>query len=292
MILNCPRLRLNPIQYKITINLLLMGLSMKKNLSVICEAKLSLNEKADKANPSGKISARVTTWGPRDGEDGRKFNYQPEGFKEWAMEFAESGNPLPMFLNHNDMGMPVGEWTEFNFDSTGMTAEGKLFLNTVGGSDLYNVLKESPNLFGGVSVGAYAEEARWVNAEGEPMMSGDDDDESYFQITKGGLREVSVVMYPNNPAAEVMNLEYFDDKGNPNPRNIERALRDAGLSRKDATTASSVLKKLLEKRDASPVVIENTPNPSDSAAVVEADAILKAFEERELLKALSKRLKG
>jgi HK97 family phage prohead protease len=265
---------------------------MKKNLSVICEAKLSLNEKADKANPSGKISARVTTWGPRDGEDGRKFNYQPEGFKEWAMEFAESGNPLPMFLNHNDMGMPVGEWTEFNFDSTGMTAEGKLFLNTVGGSDLYNVLKESPNLFGGVSVGAYAEEARWVNAEGEPMMSGDDDDESYFQITKGGLREVSVVMYPNNPAAEVMNLEYFDDKGNPNPRNIERALRDAGLSRKDATTASSVLKKLLEKRDASHVVIENTPNPSDSAAVVEADAILKALEERELLKALSKRLKG
>lgn len=267
-----------------------MGLSMKKNLSVICEAKLSLNEKAGQANPTGKISARVTTWGPRDGEDGRKFNYQPEGFKEWADSFAEKGNPLPMFLNHNDMGMPVGEWTEFNFDDTGMTAEGKLFLNTVGGSDLYNVLKESPNLFGGVSVGAYAEEASWVDANGEPATY--DDDEAYFQITKGGLREVSVVMYPNNPAAEVMNLEYFDDKGNPNPRNIEKALRDAGLSRKDATTASSVLKKLLEKRDADPVVIENAPNPSDSDAVVEADAILKALEERELLKALSKRLKG
>jgi len=258
---------------------------------MVCEAKVRLNEKADKSgNPSGKISARVTTWGPRDGADGRKFNYQPEGFQEWANSFQESGKSLPMFLNHNDMGMPVGEWNEFNFDASGMTAEGRLFLNTVGGSDLYNILKESPDLFGGVSVGAFADEASWVDANGDP--SDDDDDESYFQITKGGLREVSVVMYPNNPAAEVMKLEYFDAEGSPNPRVIEKALRDAGLSRKDATTASSILKKLIEQREAAKPVIEKTPKPSDSDAVVEAEALLKALEERELLKALSKRLKG
>ena len=120
----------------------------------------------------------------------------------------------------------------------------------------------------------------------------DDDDESYFHITKGGLREVSVVMYPNNPAAEVMKLEYFDSEGHPNPRNIEKALREAGLSRKDATTASSVLKKLLESRDATKAVTEVAPIPSESEAVVDADAILRALEERELLKALSNRLKG
>ena len=263
-----------------------------QNLNLICEAKLSLNEKAN-GKPSGNISARVTTWGAREGADGRKFNYQPEGFKEWAKEFADSGKPLPMFLNHNDMGMPVGEWTEFNFDKTGMTAEGRLFMNTMGGSDLYSVLKESPALFGGVSVGAYADEACWVNAEGEPMGDDDEpnDDEAYFQISKGGLREVSVVMYPNNPAAEVMKLEYFDKEGHPNPRNIEKALREAGLSRKDATTASSILKKLLEQREVVEEKIEETPKPSDSDAVVnEADAILQALEERELLKALSKRL--
>ena len=266
---------------------------MMQNLNLICEAKLSLNEKPNEsANPSGNISARVTTWGAREGADGRKFNYQPEGFMDWAKEFASSGKPLPMFLNHNDMGMPVGEWNEFNFDKSGMTAEGKLFMNTVGGSDLYSVLKESPNLFGGVSVGAYADEACWVNAEGEPMDDDEpDDDESYFQIKKGGLREVSVVMYPNNPAAEVMKLEYFDKEGHPNPRNIEKALREAGLSRRDATTASSILKKLLEQREVVEQVIEETPIPSESVAVVnEADSILKALEERELLKALNKRL--
>lgn len=261
---------------------------MKKSLQVICEAKVTLKKGADPENPSGKISARVTTWGPRDGEDGRKFNYQPQGFMEWANEFAQAGKPLPMFLNHNDMGMPVGEWNRFEFDDTGMCAEGKLYLNTVAGSDLYSVLKESPNMFGGVSVGAYADEAQWVDANGDPCD--DDSDESYFQITKGGLREVSVVMYPNNPAAEVTQLEYFDAEGQANPRTIEKALREAGLSRKDATTASSVLKKILEMREA-PKVKEESPEPSESDAVVES-AILEAIEHRELLKVLSQKLKG
>ena len=110
-----------------------------------------------------------------------------------------------MFLNHNDMGMPMGQWDEFTFDETGMTAKGKLYMNTVGGSDLYSVLKEAPNMFGGVSVGAYADEAQYVDAAGNKVD--EPDEESYFQITKGGLREVSVVMYPNNPQAEVMKLE-------------------------------------------------------------------------------------
>ena len=262
-----------------------------KNLTLVCEAKLNLSSNASEAvNPSGKIEARVTTWGAREGADGRKFNYQPEGFAEWASEFAASGKPMPMFLNHNDMGMPVGEWTEVSFDDEGMSANGRLFLNTAGGSDIYSILKESPALFGGVSVGAYAEEACWVDGEGNPIMSGDDDSESYFQITKGGLREVSIVMYPNNPNAEVTKLECFDAEGHPNPRHIEKVLREAGLSKKDATTASSILKRLLESRDAVEPVAENVPSPSESDAVDEA-SILAALEQREMLKQLSSYIK-
>jgi len=267
---------------------------MKNRLQMICEAKVSLKKEADQGNPTGKIKARVTTWGPRDGADGRKFNYQPEGFADWADEFAKAGKPLPMFLNHNDMGMPVGEWNEFTFDKEGMTAEGKLFLNTVGGSDLYNVLKESPNLFGGVSVGAFADEARYVNAEGEPMVSGDDDDsdESYFQITKGGLAEVSVVMYPNNPAAEVMKLEYFTQEGKIDLRVLEKSLRDAGISKHGAVTAASVFKKVLEQRDAVKAPLENAPTQSDSGVDVTEAEIFAALELRELSKKLDQKLKG
>lgn len=263
-----------------------------KNLNLVCEAKLSVPSNANEsaANPSGLMEARVTTWGAREGADGRKFNYQPEGFAEWATEFMEAGKPLPMFLNHNDMGMPVGEWNEFVFDQEGMTAKGKLFLNTVAGNDLYTVLKESPDLFGGVSVGAYAEEAVWVDADGNPIVSGDDEEEAFFQIKKGGLREVSVVMYPNNPNAEIHKLEAFDVEGQPNPRVIEKVLRDAGLSRKDATTASSILKKLMAPRDAKPEAKQEAPIARDADAVDLEAQLLRAFELRDLEKALSKRI--
>ena len=265
-----------------------------KNLNLVCEAKLSVPSNANEsaANPSGLMEARCTTWGAREGADGRKFNYQPEGFMEWATEFMESGKPLPMFLNHNDMGMPVGEWNEFVFDKEGMTAKGKLFLNTSAGNDLYTVLKESPDLFGGVSVGAYADEYQWVKEDGTPMTVGSDDpyEDGYFQITKGGLREVSVVMYPNNPNAEIHKLEAFDAEGNANPRVIEKLLREAGVSRKDATTASSILKKLLALRDVKPEAKQEAPNARDADAVDQEAQLLRAFELRELEKALSKRI--
>ena len=267
---------------------------MKQNLNLICEAQLTLGKMADEGeNPSGMIEAKVTTFGKRIGADGRKFFYKPEGFSQWADEFSSSGKPLPMFLNHNDMGMPVGQWDEFMMEDDGMNAKGRIYMNTVGGSDLYSILKESPKMFGGVSVGAYADEAQYVDENGNPLMSGDDEDEGYFQITKGGLREVSVVMYPNNPNAEIQKLEYFDEDGKANPRIIERTLRDAGLSKKDATTASSILKKVLEMRDAPTEYIKKTSEHGEHDAVekTEAQDILKALEERELLKALSKRIK-
>lgn len=269
------------------------------NLKLVCEAKLSLTQNANEAqgqSPNGKIEALCTTWGAREGADGRKFNYQPEGFADWAKTFAEAGKPLPMFLNHNDLGMPVGEWTSFEFTDKGMTAEGRLYLNTQGGKDLYTVLKESPNMFGGVSVGAYAEEACWVNQEGIPFDEetpvGQMSDYEYFQITKGGLMEVSVVMYPNNPEADIMKLECFDADGHLDLRVLEKHLRESGVSKKDATTASSIFKRVLEQRE-SVKKPEVAPSRSDSDAVVkdESKALLEALQARELAKELEKRIK-
>ena len=265
-----------------------------KTLNLICEAKLNLNEKADNGEASGQIEARITTWGAREGADGRKFFYKPEGFMQWAKEFAEMGRPLPMYVNHNADAIPVGEWTSIEMDDEGMNATGRLYLNTTTGSDLYQVMKESPNMFGGVSVGAYAEEYQWVKEDGEPMTIGSDDpyEDGYFQITKGGLRETSVVMYPNNMAAEIKKLEYFRPDGSADLKVLEEALRDAGLSKSDAVAAASTFKKVLEQRDAETVVIENAPQQSDSDAEATEAEILAALEQRELLKLLDKRLKG
>lgn len=265
-----------------------------KTLNLICEAKLNLNEKADNGEPSGQIEARITTWGAREGADGRKFFYKPEGFMQWAKEFASSGRPLPMYVNHNADAIPVGEWTSIEMDDEGMNASGRLYLNTTTGSDLYQVMKESPNMFGGVSVGAYAEEYQWVKEDGEAMTIGSDDpyESGYFQITKGGLRETSVVMHPNNMKAEIKKLEYFRADGSADLKVLEEALRDAGLSKQMSVAAASVFKTVIEQRDAVEKPIENAPTQSDSDAEATEAEILAALEQRELLKLLDKRLKG
>lgn len=254
------------------------------------ESKVQLGVKADEASSnSGEIEATVTTWGAREGADGRKFNYKPEGFAQWADEFAKAGKPLPMYFQHDDMSMPVGEWQEFTFTEKGMEAKGRLFLNTTAGKDLHTIMKESPAMVGGVSVGAYADEFKMVDADGND----DDSDEAYFQITKGGLREVSIVMQPNNLECNISKLEScFREDGTLDLKLIEKALRDAKLSRKDATTASSIFKQILATRDENKVEVEKAPIQSEPDAVVEEDQILKAMEERELLKKLNNRLKG
>jgi len=257
---------------------------MTEKVLMMFEAKLVLEKSSLN---SGAIEARITSWGPREGADGRRFNYKPEGFMDWAAEFSKSGRPLPMFVNHSADAIPVGEWTSFEFDDVGIKAIGRIYTNTTQGRDLYQVMKESPAMFGGTSVGAYAEQYQMVDANGEPDQS----DEAYFQITKGGLREVSIVMYPNNPAAEVSKLEYFRPDGSADLKVLEKALRDASLSKKDAVTAASVFKKVLEQREAL-APIENAPALSDSDAEVTEREILAALEHRELLKTLSKRIKG
>ena len=119
-----------------------------KNYTLICEAQVKLGVDADESvSPTGMIEAVVTSWGAREGGDGRRFNYQPEGFAQWADEFSKGDKPLPMFLNHNDMGMPVGQWDEVAFEDDGMSAKGRLYMNTMAGSDLYQVLKEQENKY-------------------------------------------------------------------------------------------------------------------------------------------------
>jgi HK97 family phage prohead protease len=263
---------------------------MTKDIKFLFESKVALGVSADEAaDVVGAIEATVTTWGAREGADGRKFNYMPEGFAQWADEFAKSGKPLPMYFQHNDMSMPVGEWQEFSFTDEGMDAKGRLFTNTTAGKDLYTIMKESPAMVGGVSVGAYADEYSMVDTEG--MEVGADED-GYFQIKKGGLREVSIVMNPNNLECNISKLECFRADGSLDLKLIEKALRDAKLSRKDATTASSIFKKIIETRDEPTIIDEKAPIQSDADAVVDEQKILDAFAERELLKILNNRLKG
>jgi HK97 family phage prohead protease len=266
-----------------------------KDIKFLFESKVELGVSADEAEMCGTIEAQFTTWGAREGADGRKFNYKAEPFMDWAKVMEASGKPLPMYFQHNDESMPVGEWNSFEFDDKGMSGSGRLFTNTTAGRDLYTIMKESPNMVGGVSVGAYADEYQMVDAEGNPFADGSPTDEGYFQITKGGLREVSIVMQPNNMEANIKKLEScLEVDGTINPRNLESALRDAGVSKQNAAVAVSVFKGVLESwRDADKTVaFENDTDRSDSETEAANSKLLAALAERDLLKKLNQRIKG
>ena len=263
---------------------------MIKNVTFFFESQVALGRSADESSDEmcGKIEAMLTTWGAREGADGRRFNYQAAPFQAWAKEFAAAGRPLPMYFQHNDQSMPVGQWDEFEFTDEGMIGRGMIYTNTTTGRDLYTIMKESPMMVGGVSVGAYADEYQMVDEMGNPvdMM----DEEGYFSITKGGLAEVSIVMQPNNPMANISKLEYFRADGTADLKVFEAALREVGFSRKDAKKAASVFGKATAKRD----VMPNTAEPTTETRDADSDAanqILEALQQRELLKALESRLK-
>lgn len=262
---------------------------MTKNVTFFFESQVALGRSADEAaDGGGRIEAMLTTWGAREGADGRRFNYQPAPFKEWAREFAAAGRPLPMYFQHNDQAMPVGQWDEFEFTDEGMIGKGMMYTNTTAGRDLYTIMKESPMMVGGVSVGAYADEYCMVDAEGNQVDSMDED--GYFSITKGGLAEVSIVMQPNNPMANISKLEFFREDGSADLKVFEKALREVGFSKKDATKAASVFGKAIGKRDAKPETAEPTTETRDANSDA-ANELLAVLEQRELLKALESRLK-
>lgn len=263
---------------------------MTKNVTFFFESQVALGRSADESADEmcGKIEAMLTTWGAREGADGRRFNYQAAPFQAWAKEFAAAGRPLPMYFQHNDQSMPVGQWDEFEFTDEGMIGRGMIYTNTTTGRDLYTIMKESPMMVGGVSVGAYADEYCMVDAEGNQVDSMDE--EGYFSITKGGLAEVSIVMQPNNPMANISKLEYFREDGSADLKVFEKALREVGFSKKDATKAASVFGKAMGKRDAKPETAEPNSDTREATSGA-ADDILAALEQRELLKALESRLK-
>jgi HK97 family phage prohead protease len=263
---------------------------MTKNVTFFFESQVALGRMADESSDEmcGKIEAMLTTWGAREGADGRRFNYQAAPFQAWAKEFAAVGRPLPMYFQHNDQSMPVGQWDEFEFTDEGMIGRGMIYTNTTTGRDLYTIMKESPMMVGGVSVGAYADEYCMVDAEGNQVDSMDE--EGYFSITKGGLAEVSIVMQPNNPMANISKLEYFREDGSADLKVFEKALREVGFSKKDATKAASVFGKAMGKRDAKPDTAEPNSDTREATSGA-ADQLLAALEQRELLKALESRLK-
>jgi len=170
----------------------------------------------------------------------------------------------PMLLQHGmgaflggDAGdlVPLGRWTAMEEDDTGLRVEGRLIaMDTERGRTVYGALKEG--VLDGLSIGFTAKEWSVGTKAEEPRRT----------LKKVELWEVSLVTFPADESARIREVRNtgFD------PRRLEDALRDGGLSQRDRKAAVAIFREHL-RRDAG--VPE--PEPRDEAAAAELAALLK-----------------
>lgn len=130
---------------------------------------------------------------------------------------AQSKGRLPMMLWQHDYTQPIGKWTEMSQDERGLRVKGRLAINTRAGRDAYELLKMGA--LDGLSIGFRTRKYVWDEAS------------KVRQLTDVDLLEVSPVAFPANEAARIQAVKA---DGSLNIREIERALRDVGLSLQQA----------------------------------------------------------
>lgn len=113
-------------------------------------------------------------------------------FKESLREWKKRKRPIPMLWQHRS-DQPVGGWTEFEEDATGLKLAGQLNLETQRGKEAYSDIK---GLYvTGLSIGYYEIEA-------DPYSYGRSPDEPR-KLKKLDLREVSPVTFPALREAQI-----------------------------------------------------------------------------------------
>ena len=145
-------------------------------------------------------------------------------FAESLREAKGSGIWPAMLLQHGGMSVtaedmtPIGIWTSMEEDSHGLKVEGKL-ADTQRGRDLYTLMKMTPrSAINGLSIGYTPIEWATRSKPEDPRRT----------LKKVKLWEVSPVTFPANTKARVTDVK------SAAPSDIERLLRDAGLTVREA----------------------------------------------------------
>ncbi|GLK90036.1 HK97 family phage prohead protease [Pseudomonas turukhanskensis] len=142
----------------------------------------------------------------------------PGAYTKSLDRHAKAGT-RPALLWQHDQSNPVGVWLEFEDTTDGLLAHGRLTTDVPQAKAAYSLMMDGALA---LSIG-YT-----IPAGGAEIVNG------ARLLKEIDLIEVSLVALPANPAARITSVKSFDPC-NPNPREFERAARDAlGLSAREA----------------------------------------------------------
>lgn len=171
-------------------------------------------------NEDYHVYARAITYGKVEGsgdiiKEGCFDNYVLKEFPN---------DRLKMYVNHDSFDLPIGEWTKLELKDDGVYAFGR-FLDTNRGKDARKVILDG--LIDSVSISLASDEYEMH------------ENEWTADIITAKLREISITPDPADYDAKIVRANskkssIRDESGYVKIRVLEKALRDAGLSRKEA----------------------------------------------------------
>jgi len=194
---------------------------------------------------AGVFSGYAATYGGAPDRHGDVI--LPGAFTKSLARHTSEGT-RPALLWQHDQTAPIGVWEHFDDSPEGLRANGRLTLDVPQAKSAHALMRDDALA---LSIGFR------VPAGG--MKQGD---HGGSLLTEIDLLEISVVALPANASARITSVKCFDAT-DPNPREFERAARDAlGLSAREA--------KRLMSGGWNGLVRDERPDDSDQLAAIAA----------------------
>ncbi len=200
-------------------------------------------------NADGTVEGYGSVFGVRDNYD----DVIAKGAFIQSLKDHKAAGTMPAMLWQHDADKPIGIWTEMVEDEKGLRIKGQLAMETVKGKEAHALLKMGA--INGLSIGFMSKQ--WAY----------DRETEVRTLTEIDLWEVSLVTFPANEKARVTNVKSADEMATP--KDAEKALRDAGFSKSDATAFVSRVMRMGEVRS-------DSAN-STAVAMKAADRLLRSL---------------
>lgn len=178
----------------------------------------------DANSDMGIFSGYGSTFGNLDlGGDIIKAGAFQKSLNKWTIK-----GEMPFLLAFHDLSRPIGDWLEMKEDEKGLFVKGRLWVNSDRRIEdavmAYNMLRGTGQKT--LSIGYRVEDYEEQESERGSIRI----------IKEIDLIEVSIVPMPMNPQARITNVKALvSEDGNVlTKREVEKVLRDAGLSTRQA----------------------------------------------------------
>lgn len=178
----------------------------------------------DANSEEGVFSGYGSTFGNLDlGGDIIKAGAFEKSLNDWGMK-----GEMPFLLAFHDMSRPIGDWLEMREDEKGLFVRGQLWVK---GDRRIEDAVMAYNMLRGTGQKTLSIGYRVNDYEMQESVNG-----SIRVIKEIDLVEVSIVPQPMNPQAKITAVKsLLDAEGSiVSKRDVERTLRDAGLSSRQA----------------------------------------------------------